>query len=1057
MCGFAGFLGLPVAPADAPALLKRMGDTLAHRGPDDDGIWLDAEPGIGLAHRRLSIQDVSPLGAQPMASRSGRYVMAYNGEVYNFPELRQELSARGHGFRGGSDTEVMLAAIEEWGIESAVPRFIGMFAFAVWDRQERCLWLCRDRLGIKPLYVGHVGRHLVFGSELKSLRIVPGFDRTVNRDALALYMRHDYVPAPLSIYASAGKVEPGTMVRYTPQPGGRPREHRHVWWSVEQAVAAPVAVPDGDAAVVEQLDALLRESIRGRLIADVPVGVLLSGGIDSSTVTGIAQSLVRDRLKTFTIGFTEQAFDEAANARAIARHLGTDHTDLYITADDALQVVPSLSQTYDEPFGDSSQIPTILVSRLAREAVTVALSGDGGDELFYGYGRYWTADAVWKKLSRVPAAIRGPVSRAVLATPAEVLNALFPRASLRFGAYGGKGSPSQRLKRLATLAGKPDWFRFYRGIVSRWNEQDEFVLGGSDERHLLVNPPRWMRELPAGQYMMLADLQTYLIDDILAKVDRASMSTGLELREPVIDHRVVSYALALPLDLKYRDGVSKWVLRQVAYRYIPPALLDHPKQGFEIPIGAWLRGPLRDWAESLLDIRRLTADGYLNPDPVRERWDEHLVSRVDWQAHLWNVLMFQSWLDQERTEMAAPDSGPAELLPDSSPTSPLPVISPAVADDARPLRVLHAIHSLSGGGAETQLRLLVNSWPHADVELGVFFVAGEAAGITNPAVRLFASRRQSTKSPGFFLSVIQAIRVFDPDVIHIWLPESISIPAMLFGRLTGRRIIVSYRGRRTLERWLTWIEVALMALCADRVVSNHEVLAASSYQGSVFRWLFARKRGEVIRNGAAAPADLPDAAGEGAGPAGQAGAPGLPGLPPFRFICVGRLTPHKNYPRLMEALALLRGRTDWDLSIWGEGEDRVRVEAAIGQAGLAGRVHLRGYSGEACREIAAASALVLPSLSEGMPNVLVEAMALGVPVIASDIEGIREVVGKQPACLWINPLDPADIARGLSDFMEGRFDAADSARRGRRIAGRYSVPTAQAAWRKVYLGLKRAR
>ncbi|MDP2324090.1 MAG: asparagine synthase (glutamine-hydrolyzing), partial [Gammaproteobacteria bacterium] len=696
MCGLAGFLGFPVPAGEVPSLLGRMADTLAHRGPDDHGIWVREESGVGLAHRRLSIQDLSSLGAQPMHSRSGRFVIVFNGEVYNFPALRAELIARGHSFRGGSDTEVMLAAFEEWGLKGAVPRFIGMFAFAVWDQQERCLWLCRDRLGIKPLYVGHVGSNLVFGSELKAIRAIPGFDRTVDRDALALFMRHDYVPTPYSIYSSAQKLPPGTLACYTPNARGRPTETRHVYWSVEQAYANPVAIPADPLAAVDELERLLRDSIDLGLIADVPFGVLLSGGIDSSAVAGIAQSLRSDRLKTFTIGFTEQAFDEAQHAQDVARHLDTDHTELYITPQDARDVVPSLARIYDEPFGDSSQIPTILVSRLARQHVTVALSGDGGDEMFYGYPRYATAEKVWRRLSPLPPGLRDVAGRLIQGIPPALLDVVLARLSSRYHALGASGSPSQRLLRFATLGRKKDWYRFYRGIVSRWTEHDRVVPGGSGERNLLADPPPWMRALPHAEYMMLADLQTYLSDDILAKADRASMSASLELREPLIDHRVVSYALALPLALKQRDGQSKWVMRQVAYRYVPEALLNRPKQGFQLPLGSWLRGPLRDWAESLLDVRRLKASCYLDADAVRARWEEHLGGRLDWQGQLWNVLMFESWLDQERAELAtASPAGISSGATGAASTSrtgdrPLRMVTPTRVE-VRPTRVLHMI------------------------------------------------------------------------------------------------------------------------------------------------------------------------------------------------------------------------------------------------------------------------------------------------------------------------------------------------------------------------------
>lgn len=635
---------------DVPALLNRMASTLTHRGPDDQGIWIEPSAGVGLAHRRLSIQDLSPLGAQPMRSAGGRFVIAYNGEVYNFPDLRSELKMRGHSFRGGSDTEVMLAAFEEWGVRDAVPRFVGMLAFAVWDDTDQCLWLCRDRLGVKPLYVGHVGNSLVFGSELKSVRCIPGFDRTVDREALTLFMRHDYVPGPHSIYGSVGKLPPGVLARYKASAGGRPLETRYTWWSVEQAMSNAIAIPGDDESAIQQLEALLLDSIRMRMIADVPLGVLLSGGIDSSTVTALTQSISVSPVKTFTIGFEDERFDEAGHAHSVARHLGTEHTELYISPNDALKVVPRLATIFDEPCGDSSQIPTLLVSQLARHRVTVALSGDGGDEFFHGYGRYTTAESLWRRLGRVPHGLRSIAAQLVEGLPSALIDATLPWASERFGQYGARGTPSQRLHRLARLAREPDWFHFYRGIVSRWSEYDGVVTQGSDAGHLLADPPAWMRALSPSAYMATADIQSYLCDDILAKVDRASMSCGLELREPLLDHRVAEFALALPLTRKYRNGQMKWLLRHVAYRHVPAVLLDRPKQGFEMPVGAWLRGPLRDWAEALLDPRRLAADGFLNPEPVRRCWEDHVSGRREFAGKLWDVLMFQSWMDEERRE-----------------------------------------------------------------------------------------------------------------------------------------------------------------------------------------------------------------------------------------------------------------------------------------------------------------------------------------------------------------------------------------------------------------------
>lgn len=575
------------------------------------------------------------------------------------------------------------------------------------------------------------------------------------------------------------------------------------------------------------------------------------------------------------------------------------------------------------------------------------------------------------------------------------------------------------------------------------DDQDHVVTQGSDGHHFLADPPAWMRQLPPSTYMMAADLQSYLCDDILTKTDRASMSVGLELREPMLDHRIVEFALNMPINRKFRDGRTKWILRQVAFRHVPAAFLERPKQGFEMPVGVWLRGPLRDWAESLLDEHRISTEGYLDTARVRRCWKEHLGGRLDGQARLWNVLMFQSWLDYGQAETRARAGAGAVAANALSVT--VASAAPAASEVRRPWRVLHAIHSLSAGGAETQLRMLLNSWPYPDVETGVFYVAGDRSAITNPAVSLFPSRQRSTRHVDYLRSMLDAINTFDPDVIQIWLPEVVSIPAMLIGRLQGRKIILSYRVPRTFYRPMTtYCELGLALLCVDSIVSNHEVLTARSYAGSIYRWLFERKRGLVIRNGVSVDTSKLVAAA-------------VENRPGMRFVCVGRLAPQKNYLRLVEALRLLADRPEWSVDIWGEGESRFEVEQAIASSGLGDRIRLRGYSEAVHPEMLRASALILPSLYEGMPNVLTEAMALGVPVIAADIESVREVVGNEQACVWIDPLDPHDMATRISSVLEGEVDLPGLAARGLLIANRYSITGAQAAYHKLYRDLLCAR
>ena len=640
MCGIAGFWqskALSAAPSD---VLERMGATLAHRGPDDSGIFYDSAAGLGLAFRRLSIIDLSPEGHQPMASRSSRYTIIFNGEVYNFEEIRSELGDQ--PWRGHSDTEVMLAAIDRWGVEGAVSRFVGMFAFALWDCEDQKLYLVRDRLGIKPLYYGYVGNNFVFASELKAIAQFPAFEAKVDRDALALYMRFAYIPAPHSIYEGIHKLRPGHILSLS---AGAEAETRSYWSAVEvarQGVANPVQLSEEEA--VAELEKKISESVRLRMVADVPLGAFLSGGIDSSTVVALMQIQSTRPVKTFSVGFHESDYDEARHARDVARHLGTEHTELYVTARDALDVVPQLSSIYDEPFADSSQIPTHLVSRLARQHVTVSLSGDGGDEMFGGYSHYSFIQSMWRSVNGTPRPLRGVGSTLLRSLPAGAVNTLFQRMS-----RGRSGQqPAQRLKTFADFlrAGTPDAIYLY--AISQWREPERVVVGAHEPAtvtHLL----KQLRTLPsATETAMLSDLVFYLPDDILTKVDRASMAVSLEARVPLLDHRVVEFAWKLPLDLKIRNGKSKWILRQVLYKHVPQSVVERPKMGFGVPIDQWLRGPLREWAEDLLSLESLRNGGYFEAAPIRQKWEEHLSGTCNWEYALWSVLMFQDWLTANR-------------------------------------------------------------------------------------------------------------------------------------------------------------------------------------------------------------------------------------------------------------------------------------------------------------------------------------------------------------------------------------------------------------------------
>ena len=646
MCGWVACWGM--ADADEAALgelTAGLAETLRHRGPDDGGVWVDAAAGVGLGFRRLAIVDLSPLGHQPMVSASGRYVIVFNGEVYNFARLRPELERLGHSFRGHSDTEVLLAAFETWGIAAAVERFIGMFAIALWDRQEQALSLIRDRLGKKPLYYGWAGDTFLCGSELKALHAHPAFAAPIDRDALALFLRHGYIPAPYTIYQGFYKLTPGALLTLQ-SPAERPNPR--VYWSAREAVecgrADPLRLSDGE--LIDELDALLRDAVGLRMIADVPLGAFLSGGIDSSIVVALMQAQSGRPVRTFSIGFSEDRYNEATYAAAVAAHLGTDHTELIVTPEEARAVIPRLPLMFDEPFADSSQIPTFLVAEMTRRHVTVALSGDGGDELFAGYPRYAATSAVVDKLAWFPRALRQPLAGALLQTQPATIDRWFGWLAPLTDRFGRRARVGQQAHKLGAvlLAAEPELV--YHRAVSHWKEPVTLVPGASEPPTPLTDARHWLAQAEFVTRMQYLDTITYLPDDILVKVDRASMAVSLEARTPLLDHRVVEFAWRVPPDRRVRDGQAKWPLRQALYRYVPRELVERPKMGFGVPIGEWLRGPLRDWADSLLDEQAMSGQGFLNPRPIRELWRSHLAREGDWEYLLWDVLMFQAWQEE---------------------------------------------------------------------------------------------------------------------------------------------------------------------------------------------------------------------------------------------------------------------------------------------------------------------------------------------------------------------------------------------------------------------------
>lgn len=641
MCGITGALDLSASQRedDLRAVVDAMRDTLTHRGPDADGTWLDAPAGIALGHRRLSIVDLTSAGAQPMESASGRFVLTYNGELYNAPDLAADLAAAGHRFRGHSDTEVLVEAIAAWGLERTLARANGMYAFAVWDRTDRTLHLVRDRLGEKPLYYGWFGSTLLFGSELKALRAHPAFDAEIDRGALTSYLRFNCVPSPQSIFEQVRKLPPASVLTIATGDARPQTATPRAYWSAVDAFApeqARTGVTDADA--TDELEALLLDAVRIRMRSDVPLGAFLSGGVDSATVVALMHAQGDQTVRTFTIGSTSRAHNEADRAALIANRLGSRHTELIVTGDDALVTVDRLPVVYDEPFSDSSQIPTLLVSELARRDVTVSLSGDGGDEVFGGYERYRWVPSISARNRRLPRAVREGGARLATAVPPRAWDALTAPLPSRWRPQ----IPATKVAKLASLATLDDPRAMYGVLVSHFADPASIVVGGHETT--AVDDEPWADDEVVAR-MMARDTVTYLPDDILVKLDRATMSVSLEGRIPFLDHRIVELLAALPTSMKIRDGRSKWLLRQVLERYLPADVFAGPKSGFGVPIGTWLRGPLRPWAEELLATDRLAREGYLRPEPVRRLWDEHLSRRADWGYHLWDVLMFQAWLE----------------------------------------------------------------------------------------------------------------------------------------------------------------------------------------------------------------------------------------------------------------------------------------------------------------------------------------------------------------------------------------------------------------------------
>lgn len=644
MCGLTGLFDRnKQTPYDALATsVRAMSRVIDHRGPDDEGDWIDAESGIAFAHRRLAIIDCNPSGHQPMVSNSGRFVIAYNGEIYNFREIREALSKEGHAVQGGSDTAVLLEACATWGVEKTLTKCIGMFAFSLWDRDRRELVLARDRLGIKPMYWARFKEVFAFGSTLSTIRAFAGWDEKIDRRALVNFTRHAYIPAPHTIFEDVFKLEPGHIL--TIPKTGEPTLTKY--WDVRKfsALGSQHPFPGSFHEAQDKLEDLLMDAVGQRLVADVPLGAFLSGGVDSSTVVALMQAQSTKPVRSFSIGFHEKQYDEAAHAKAVAVHLGTDHTELYVTPDQALDLIPNLPTWYDEPFADSSQLPTLLLSQMTRQHVTVSLSGDGGDELFAGYNRYFWATRMWDYAKRLPPPLRKGLALCLKSIPPSLWNTL---SSIDPTGKAPKHLANKAIK-VAELFGASSIDDVYRRLISQWPDPAGLVIGATEHLGMVWDESLSQDRPDAMGRMQLMDMGTYLPDDILTKVDRASMAFSLEARVPLLDHRVVEFAWSLPRDYLVRGGQSKSILREVLYKHVPRTLIERPKMGFGVPIDIWLRGPLRPWAEELLDETRLRNEGYFNPTPIRKAWLDHLSGARNMQYSLWTILMFQSWMDSRR-------------------------------------------------------------------------------------------------------------------------------------------------------------------------------------------------------------------------------------------------------------------------------------------------------------------------------------------------------------------------------------------------------------------------
>ena len=975
MCGFAGYIGNAQRTAACEAIAANMVRAIAHRGPDSSGVWSDPEAGIALGHCRLSIVDLSPAGHQPMLSSSGGYVMVFNGEIFNHVSLRADLenSGKAQTWHGTSDTEVLLALIECYGVTEALRRCTGMFAFALWDRHNRTLTLARDRLGEKPLYYGWIGDTFVFGSDLAALRRHPSWQGEIDRDAIALLLRHNCIPAPATIFRGISKVMPGSILVLNPK---QCDVILSPYWDAHAAAERGLADPftgSADEAVFE-VERLLSQSIARQMLADVSVGAFLSGGIDSSAVVALMQAQSRQPVRTFTIGFDSEDYDKFKYAKAVARHLGTDHSEVHVTERDALAVVPKLASIYSEPFSDLSQIPAFLVSQLARQSVTVSLSGDGGDELFSGYSRYAIA-ARYAQVTRVPLAICRLVARGLMAVKPQRWDILLRGPASLASGKSKVSRAGDKVHKLAASLGEADSDDAYRFLVSHWKDAEFVVLGARDSAAAFSTQHAPTNSCPIRR-MMFADLTGYLPDDILTKVDRASMAVSLEARVPMLDHALVEFALSLPVSVLRRDGQAKWPLRQLLGKHMPASLFDRPKTGFGVPLDSWLRGPLRDWAEALIDPARLSREGWFDTPSIRAAWSLHQSGKENCAYKLWDVLIFQSWLESQKQVRHRPVYRRVTSMQQSAGRPRLVFV---VTEDwyfvSHRLALARAAKD-AGYDVSVIARISRHAQTIRDCGLDLHPIAFDRSGM-NPLAewRIVAQ-------------LTSIYRTIKPDIVH-----HVAMKPALYGSLAARRARVPgvvnalmglgyvFSSDDATARFLK--PFVRLAFRAAMVTSSSRVIVQNADDAALLR------KDRLAREEA-----IQLIVGSGVDLAAFPMSPEPDGR--VRVVLPARLLRDKGIFEFIEAARILKADgVDAEFVLAGAPDNSNPssvTDANIAQWVGEGLVTYLGWSDDMAPVLSKATIVCLPSYREGLPKVLLEAAATGRAIVTTDVPGCREVV-----------------------------------------------------------------